>query len=281
MSSASPVNASTITLGTPDLWDQAARRYNDFVVDWCAADPDRLVAAAVLPLHSGEAALKEAQRAAGLGARAVLLPHDLRSLELSSLYSDEWDPLFSFMDEAGLPLLVHIGPGVGLPEGVSFDSVGALLTVASFHVAASMVEAVFAKVPVRHPGLGMVFVEGATGWVPFVEERMAFFERRQGVWGPGPEGLSTHDVAQRLSASFIGDPYGIAHRHDIGISRMVWQCDFPHNDSYWPNSRDQVAAAMADVPDDEVRQMVEENARRLLHLSPDPGQKRRSTAPRR
>jgi hypothetical protein len=100
----------------------------------------------------------------------------------------------------------------------------------------------------------------------FVDERMEFFVRRPEVWDPGEDGRSPSELARRMYASFIDDCYGIGRRHEIGLDRMVWQCDFPHNDSFWPNSRVQVEAAMADVPADEARILVEGNARRLLRL---------------
>ncbi len=65
---------------------------------------------------------------------------------------------------------------------------------------------------------------------------------------------------------FLDDSYGVAHRHEIGLERMVWQSDFPHNDSFWPGSRLKAEALLADVPADEARQLVEGNARRLLQL---------------
>lgn len=253
-------------LGDARRWEQAARRYNDVLHDWCAEDPDRLAAAAVLPLHDGARALAEAERAAGLGARAVTFPHAPGDLGLATFYGGEWDPLLSFMEEAGLPLVVHIGPGVGAPAGARFDSLGALLTTASFHVAASLVDAVFARVPTRHPRLDVVYVEGATGWLPFVDERMDFFVRRPEVWDVAASGRLPSEVSRRLHASFIDDPYGVSRRREIGLSRMVWQCDFPHNDSFWPDSRSHLATLLADVPADEVRLLAEDNARRLLRL---------------
>ncbi|MCA1845665.1 MAG: amidohydrolase, partial [Actinobacteria bacterium] len=46
----------------------------------------------------------------------------------------------------------------------------------------------------------------------------------------------------------------------------TWESDYPHSDSLWPEGRKGVAEALRDVPDDEVHQMVELNARTLFNF---------------
>ncbi|MDQ1517596.1 MAG: hypothetical protein QOE80_3426, partial [Actinomycetota bacterium] len=47
---------------------------------------------------------------------------------------------------------------------------------------------------------------------------------------------------------------------------ITWECDYPHSDSNWPHARKRAAGTLADVPDDEVHQMVELNARKLFRF---------------
>jgi hypothetical protein len=70
---------------------------------------------------------------------------------------------------------------------------------------------------------------------------------------------------------FIEDDFGLANRYLLGVERITWECDYPHSDSFWPGSRKRAQEAFASVPDDEVHQIVELNARRLYNL-PDAGQ---------
>jgi hypothetical protein len=58
----------------------------------------------------------------------------------------------------------------------------------------------------------------------------------------------------------------VANRHRIGVDRIMLEIDFPHSDSNWPNTRKRAAEVFADVPDDEVRQIVELNTRALFHF---------------
>jgi predicted TIM-barrel fold metal-dependent hydrolase len=46
----------------------------------------------------------------------------------------------------------------------------------------------------------------------------------------------------------------------------MWECDFPHNDSNYPNSRKMLADAMVDVPDEDARMIGELNARALYNF---------------
>ena len=55
-------------------------------------------------------------------------------------------------------------------------------------------------------------------------------------------------------------------RELIGIDRITFEVDYPHSDSNWPNTRKRAAEVFADVPHDEVRQIVELNTRALFHF---------------
>ena len=59
------------------------------------------------------------------------------------------------------------------------------------------------------------------------------------------------------------------NRHVVGIDNITWECDYPHSDSYWPNSRKHAEFRFQDVPDDEVVKIVETNARRLFNFFDD------------
>jgi predicted TIM-barrel fold metal-dependent hydrolase len=46
----------------------------------------------------------------------------------------------------------------------------------------------------------------------------------------------------------------------------MWECDYPHNDCNWPDSRKLFEKVAADVPDDDVRRIAELNARELYNF---------------
>ena len=222
---------------------------------------------AILPLCDVQRAVDEATRAVGLGARAVSFPYDLGTFDLPTLYSGKWSPLFATLEEAGIPLLIHIGKGVGVPEGANYGSFGALLTYMNFDVLTSVTDVVFSGILLDYPQLRVGFIEGGAAWLPYMAERMDFFLKRDGVWDMSPGVPRPSELlARNVYASFIDDPNGIRWRDQIGVDRMLWQSDFPHRDSFWPESRQHLEMALADVPAANARQIAEDTARELLGL---------------
>ena len=47
----------------------------------------------------------------------------------------------------------------------------------------------------------------------------------------------------------------------------MWECDYPHSDTHWPNARKHLAEQLLDVPDDEAHKIVELNARKLYNFT--------------
>ena len=52
-------------------------------------------------------------------------------------------------------------------------------------------------------------------------------------------------------------------RHKIGVDNMMWGSDYPHYEGSWPNSRKALHEALHDVPEDEIRAILGENAARV------------------
>jgi predicted TIM-barrel fold metal-dependent hydrolase len=253
-------------------WTHAVQVYNDFLLgEFCAHAPSRLAGIALVPLHDVAAAVAELERAAALGARGVSFPHDPVSLGLPSLYTGRWDPLFAAAEGAGLPVLVHIGTGDN-PVTADADgpapSVGTLLTLGGLDVAHVAVDLLYAHVLTRHPRLRVVLLEGGVAWIPYITERVEFFLRRAGTWPAGEVPDPVALLARGVAASFIEDRTGLALRDQIGADRMLWQSDFPHADSFWPESRARLAAQLAEVPDDVAAAIAGGNARSLLGIDP-------------
>src|SRR5581483_4331423 len=57
----------------PDLACALARAYNNWIAEFCKAAPDRLFAAAVLPMQDPSFAIEEARRIAALGFKAAFI----------------------------------------------------------------------------------------------------------------------------------------------------------------------------------------------------------------
>jgi predicted TIM-barrel fold metal-dependent hydrolase len=102
----------------PDVAYALARAYNDWVVDFCKAAPQRLFAAAILPLQNMDFALEEMQRVARLPAiRAVFIrPMFVEDRYLNHPY---YDPLWAALERLEMTAAVHPTPGLWNPEWTS------------------------------------------------------------------------------------------------------------------------------------------------------------------
>ena len=99
----------------PDVAYALARAYNDWVTEFCKAAPERLFAAAILPLQNMDFALEELARVAAIpSVRAVFIrPMFLEDRYLNHPY---YDPLWAELEQRGTTVAVHATPGLWNPE---------------------------------------------------------------------------------------------------------------------------------------------------------------------
>jgi predicted TIM-barrel fold metal-dependent hydrolase len=67
-------------------------------------------------------------------------------------------------------------------------------------------------------------------------------------------------------ASFQVDTYGIANRHAVGIDTIMWTSDYPHAGSDWPYARERIEQHLHNVPEEERRKILYQNAARFYGL---------------
>ena len=125
----------------------------------------------------------------------------------------------------------------------------------------------------RFPALEILFAETQIGWIPlFLEVAEQRFERHHGWaeellgWKPLMHGSVTDYITRHCYWGFQKDLTGVGLRAKIGVDRLVWGSDFPHQESDWPNSADVIEANFAEVPLSERELMTCGNIARFLHL---------------
>lgn len=105
-------------IADPDTANALARGYNDWIADFCATDPRRLFAAAMLPLQDMDLALAELRRVAKNKCfrGAFIRPMFVRDTYFTNPY---YDPLWSALEMLGLAAAVHPTAGLWNPEWTS------------------------------------------------------------------------------------------------------------------------------------------------------------------
>src|SRR5262249_51304914 len=68
---------------------------------------------------------------------------------------------------------------------------------------------------------------------------------------------------RQMWATYIDDFVGVASRHFIGVDKMMWSSDYPHQASTWPHSQEVVARDFKDASAEDKFKITRGNAARL------------------
>ncbi len=248
------------------LAHRCVQAVNDFVLDeWCAAAPDRYIPLIVLPLWDVDACVAEIERCAAKGAKAIGFPEHPVPLGLPSWYTGHWDRVFAAASAAALPLCMHFGSSGQVPKASPESPAPVWISLMATNSMVTTTDLLFSPVLHRFPDLRIALSEGGIGWVPWLLERCDIVWERHRHYTDVNQDVPPSELFRRhFYGCFITDDSGIAMRHQIGVDNITWECDYPHSDSLWPDSRACLAKSLAAVPDDEAHKIAELNARRLF-----------------
>jgi predicted TIM-barrel fold metal-dependent hydrolase len=253
-----------------DLALRCVQAYNDYHIDeWSAVDPSRLPPLVILPVWDVDLCVAELRRTAAKGIKAVSFIESPTPLGLPSFHTNYWDPLFSLAEELDIPFMMHFGTSGTRPFTAPDAPEATFIALMGLNSMQAMINLVFSPVFHRHPKLKIVLAEGGIGWMPWMLERADTTWERQRFWQDINQDIRPSELFRRnIWGCFITDETGIGLRHQIGLDRIMWECDFPHSDSMWPSSRKVLADAVREVPDAEVHAIAELTAREVFHLDP-------------
>ena len=111
-----------LELGEPELMLECVRAYNDFLVDWCQADPNRLIPVMATPFWDIDACVAEVERCAAVGHKAVLFCAQPQSFGRPHLADPVWDPFWAAAQDAELSISFHIGGGANSAGAIDADN---------------------------------------------------------------------------------------------------------------------------------------------------------------
>jgi predicted TIM-barrel fold metal-dependent hydrolase len=196
------------------------------------------------------------------------MPHfiGLPSIHDPSRY---WDPVFDACNETGTVLCMHIGSGSRMAETSPFAPRAANTALTFSMAQQSLVEWLVSGVLVRFPELKIAYSESQIGWMPFILERLDKVFTHAAYAGLDPlitQPPSTY-VPGRVYGCFFDDETGIANRESIGVRQMVFEVDYPHQDTTWPNTNAVVERMAAQVSADELELILRQNAIDMLGLT--------------
>jgi predicted TIM-barrel fold metal-dependent hydrolase len=265
-------------MGEPALVDECVRAFNDFMVDFARADPNRLIPVMSTPFWDVAFAVQEIERCVANGHRAVNFCNQPDSHGEPPLGSGHWDPIWAAAQDAGVPISFHIGGGdIGAlmqdPAGMGFQAnfakVSSLIMVDNMRCVADLI---FAGICHRFPRLKFVSVESGVGWIPGVLETFDWQWKGGGIREEHPEYdlLPTEYFRRQIFGCFWFEQASALNTIEAFPDNVLYETDYPHPTCQHPGPRspgqlprDFIADALSTLPEPTLRKVLFENAAAL------------------
>ena len=218
-----------------------ARAYNDWLRDFCAHDPRRMLGAGMVAPHDVTAAVAETRRSVEqLGFKAIFLAPGC--VARRPWHDPYYDPLWAECERLGIPVTFHGGGQTYLKPDFSLEVLDKLVM---WHTFGQPLGIMFVAVSLcaggvlaRFPRLRVGLLEGNCGWAPWLfhrlDEHWEWVGRRE-----------VPEVRKKPSEYFRASCFLAVEADEtpveqyverFGDENLVFSTDYPHADSKYPHS---------------------------------------------
>lgn len=266
----------------PLLADAYSRAYNNWCYDFARGHMDQIFPMAHVPLNDPTLALAELRRCLKLGFRGMFLaPEPVGEKSEQFPFGDtspadpEYDPLWHELEDAGLPVCLHVivrfnrrvaGSGrVSLLRKGQQSRVHGFGLGATFQIIPAVSSLILSGLFDRFPRLKCLAVEAGAGWAAYLmdrlDEKYEMFGYAEVVKMPPSEYL-------RRNIWYVVEPRERtinAMMDLVGETQFIWGSDYPHIDSSI-EAPNQIRASVAGLSERRRRLVLGENARALYQL---------------
>jgi predicted TIM-barrel fold metal-dependent hydrolase len=255
-----------------DVNEIMIRAYNDWHVDeWCASYPGRFIPCGILPLFDVDLAAAEVRRLAAKGCHAVTFSENPQALNMPSIHSGSWDPLFAACCETETVLCCHLGSSSRSAMSSTDAPAGVNMSLSSAGTVYTLVDLLWATFWTRFPTLKFSLTEGDIGWIPYFLWRCEHVRDRHNGWMQhdfSATGGPTQIFRDHILVCFIEETVGPQLLEHFNLDNVCWESDFPHSDGTWPSAPEELIATLGAIPDDQIHKISHENAMRHYHFDP-------------
>jgi predicted TIM-barrel fold metal-dependent hydrolase len=261
----------------PELRKVCYRAYNDWLAEFCATAPERLIGVGLIPIDDPKSAAEEVRYLRRIGLRTCML---LAARVETPLWDEAWEPLWAAGAETGVPIGFHLGGGMRTvvfsgPKAANPGNMGVRVSTSPLQMDEALAAVIFSGALERHPSLKIVLAETGIGWLPYMLERMDDTYRKfldaPDFWrGQSRLALAMAPSAyfrRQIWATFQTDHAGLRLLDALGEDRVMWASDYPHADSTWPESKKAIEDNFKDIPAGTRRRILCDNARQLYGLN--------------
>jgi predicted TIM-barrel fold metal-dependent hydrolase len=264
-------NSILALFGWPDreVRELCFRIYNEHIAEVQERSNGRIFGVGLINWWDADGTRRTVDELKALGLKTFLLPiqpgKDATKIPIDYA-STAMDGVWQAIEDAQLPVSHHIGESPpATPNEFNPVGIGMLQNVAPFRDMFG--KYIFGGILDRHPGLRVGWFEGGINWVPSAiqdaEHIAASFRHLSNL---EPLYHPKHYWDNHMCASFVVDPLGLELVDRIGIERVMWSTDFPHNESTYGYSDKSLAAVVGAVGAERSAAVVGGNIKRYLGL---------------
>ncbi|HEY7216881.1 MAG TPA: amidohydrolase family protein [Candidatus Binatia bacterium] len=256
----------------PEYANDLCKAWNDWIVDFCKENPQRLRASALITLHDVDLAVEEVRRVAGaLGIRALsLCPEPING---KRIHDSCFDPLWMEIEKLGVALCFHppARPKQDQVANKFFGHPNANIVALALRNPVELIQAVSSfcagGVLEKFPKLRVAFLEGNCAWLPWLLYRL---DERAKLHRPLADlPLSRKPSDYFLEQCFISvdpDEYLVTDVvKRLGDGNLVVSTDYPHIDAHFPHAVDEFLA-IDGLSESNRRKILWDNCARLYDI---------------
>ncbi len=250
--------------------------YNDHISEEWVGVSDRYVGLAIIPYKSGiDATVAEIRRSVKNGHKGiVMLAEPSQNADgLPHINDRYWDPVWDACQNLDVPVHFHAGAGMSKLaidrwDGYTRNQLQAMGPAASFSLQAqSIPNMLLSGTLERFPELKIVCAETGLGWVNYIIEACDHEWERRHLWTEGLVNRPSDVFHRQIFVDFWYESAGVEQRHSIGMENIMWESDFPHSTSTWPDSWQFIERTLKDVPQEERFPLMAGNAIRIYKMA--------------
>jgi predicted TIM-barrel fold metal-dependent hydrolase len=245
--------------------------YNDWHIDeWCGPHPGRFIPCPIPAMWDAEVLAAEVRRTYAKGARAITFSENPAKLGWPSLHSEHWDPFWRTCEELGVVVCMHIGSSSSIPITAMDAPVDVMMTLTPVNIVQCAADLIWSKIFTKFPNIRIALSEGGTGWIPYFLERIDQVYKKQRLWTGQDFGdrLPSEVFQEHVYTCFIEDRFGLQVPQFQNMDNMMWECDYPHSDSTWPFSPEELMVDFAACTDEQIDKVTHLNAMRAFDYDP-------------
>ena len=248
--------------------------YNDWLAEFCAADPDRIIGVAMVPTWDIDVGVAELNRCGDMGLRGAIIWSSPPATREYSFFSDRYETLWATAAERSMPISIHILAGhqtKGIGQyGVTVEGTYYFGITSRDELAHTVAELIAAGVFERHPDLRIVAAEGGIDYAARLEQRLDM--TYSGAWSRIDDKLTmtpSEYFRRNVYLTYIEDPIGLNNLRFTGTDHFMWSSDYPHGAATWPRSYEMITKEFDDagVSEDDRRKLTLTNVAELYNIN--------------